>query len=109
MHGENLVLTDSLYRVTPAPVAERPVSARSDVPITPISAAFKAPVATPSSARRLTEAERKEFLQSDKQVKQLEESRVLCARCDQWITLSDSNAYVTSNWTRHKLRCSEAM
>jgi len=63
----------------------------------------------PTPARRLSESERKEFLENEKQIKVVEKNRVCCGKCQKWIDLSPVHAYVTSNWIKHKIRCSEAM
>lgn len=63
----------------------------------------------PTPARRLSESERKEFLEAEKQIKVVEKHRVCCRKCQKWIDLSAVQAYVTSNWVKHKIRCSEAI
>ncbi|KAF9563087.1 hypothetical protein CPC08DRAFT_633248, partial [Agrocybe pediades] len=64
---------------------------------------------TPTQARRPNEIERKEYLQSDKQIKALDKDRALCGKCDQWVALSDTHSYVTGNWVKHKEICSDAI
>lgn len=58
---------------------------------------------------RRTESERREFLESDPLVEQLEVDRVLCKICKKWIKLSNIQKYSTSNWTKHRPRCSVAV
>ena len=61
---------------------------------------------TPHPTSRLpSEEDRKIFLEAEKQIKQLEKNRALCAKCEQWITLSETTPYSFSNWMRHKMKC----
>ena len=71
-------------------------------------------VAAPSvpegyTARRQTEAERKAYLESDKQAEIVEEGRVRCRKCQTWIILSDKQTYSTGKWVKHKSGCSDIM
>ena len=71
-------------------------------------------VTTPSvsggyTARRQTEAERKAYLESDKQAEIVEEGRVLCRKCQTWIILSDKQTYSTGKWVKHKSGCSDTL
>ena len=92
--------TRILIRATPA-VKE---ATASIVEITASPTAFK-----PTPPRRPSEAERKEFLESDKQIQSVERHRVCCRKCQNWIDLSETNSYATGNWVKHKARCSDAM
>ncbi|KAF8906249.1 hypothetical protein CPB84DRAFT_429337 [Gymnopilus junonius] len=63
----------------------------------------------PTPARRPTEAERKGFLEDDTQIQDLEEHRARCRKCQNWIALSETHAYATGNWVKHKNKCSDAV
>jgi len=52
-------------------------------------------------------AERKAYLESDKQAETVEEGRVRCRKCQTWIILSDKQAFSTGKWVKHKSRCSD--
>ena len=71
-------------------------------------------VAAPSvsggyTAKRQTEAERKAYLESDKQAEIVEEGRVRCRKCQTWIILSDKQTYSTGKWVKHKSGCSDIL
>ncbi|KAF9477607.1 hypothetical protein BDN70DRAFT_934103 [Pholiota conissans] len=97
------------------PFARAPELPRVDVedsPPTIIEGAHSITAASSSrhtSARRPSEEERKTYLESEKQIKQIEKNRALCAKCDQWIHLSDANAYASGNWMKHKAKCIDAI
>lgn len=93
-------------RTTPKTSESFPASQAMDTESPP---QFLASTSQPTPARRLSESERKEFLENEKQIKVVEKHRVCCKKCQQWIDLSPVNPYVTSNWIKHKIRCSEAM
>ncbi|KAF8159491.1 hypothetical protein B0H34DRAFT_405990 [Crassisporium funariophilum] len=80
---------------SPGPQATAPAAPASPSP------------STPYVARRQTEAERRAYLESDKQAEIVEKDRVSCRKCQKWITLSDKQAYTTGNWVKHKIRCSD--
>jgi len=80
-------------------IAEEAVLDTLSVAVSPISEGYV--------ARRQTEAERKAYLESDKQVEDVEEGRVRCRKCQTWIILSDKQAFSTGNWVKHKSRCSD--
>lgn len=67
------------------------------------------PISEAYVARRQTEAERKAYLESDKQVETVEEGRVRCRKCQTWIVLSGKQAYSTGQWVKHKSRCSDVV
>lgn len=48
-------------------------------------------------------------MEAEKQIEVVEKHRVCCRKCQKWIDLSPVHAYVTSNWVKHKIRCSEAV
>lgn len=58
---------------------------------------------------RRTESQRREFLEEDPLVEQLEVDRALCKNCKKWIKLSNVQTYSTSNWTKHRPRCAVAV
>ncbi|KDR80689.1 hypothetical protein GALMADRAFT_241078 [Galerina marginata CBS 339.88] len=60
-------------------------------------------------ARRPSETERREFLEGDKQIMDLEKHRVCCRKCQNWVDLSPTLPYATGNWVKHKNRCSDAV
>ncbi|PPQ67874.1 hypothetical protein CVT25_010313 [Psilocybe cyanescens] len=63
----------------------------------------------PIAARRPSETDRKEFLEADKQIMELEKHRACCNKCHKWVDLSPSQPYATGNWVKHKIRCSDAV
>ncbi|PPQ64226.1 hypothetical protein CVT24_008602 [Panaeolus cyanescens] len=67
--------------------------------------------ATPSapSRPRLTEEQRKEFLENDKQIEKVEKHRVCCYKCHNWVDLSPTQTYSSKNWISHKLKCADAV
>ncbi|KAF8817401.1 hypothetical protein BYT27DRAFT_7247288 [Phlegmacium glaucopus] len=65
------------------------------------------PISESYVARRQTEAERKAYLESDKQAETVEQGRVRCRKCQTWIILSDKQAFSTGKWVKHKSRCSD--
>jgi len=67
------------------------------------------PTSQPTSARRPSEQQRKEFLESDNQIETVEKHRVSCRKCLTWIDLGRASSYATGNWVKHKVRCSAAM
>lgn len=93
---------------TPAPTQQSPASQLLDMPAL-IIASSSHPAPTPTPARRPSEQDRKKFLESEKQIKQLEKNRALCAKCDQWIALSEATAYTSGNWMKHKVKCFDAV
>lgn len=66
-----------------------------------------APAPQPTPARRPSEQERREFLESEKQIEMVEKHRVLCRACQSWIDLSQSSTYATNRWVKHKIICSD--
>ncbi|KAF8202297.1 hypothetical protein BJ912DRAFT_944412 [Pholiota molesta] len=87
-----------------------PESPTADTEGSPSGTIEESPVIVASSshrtpARRPSEEERKSFLEAEKQIKQLDKNRALCAKCDQWIALSEANAYASGNWMKHKAKC----
>ncbi|KAJ3514720.1 hypothetical protein NLJ89_g2208 [Agrocybe chaxingu] len=81
--------------IQPAQVPESPAEVPSTSLVTP--------------ARRPTEEDRKESLESDKQIEKVEKHRVCCRKCHKWVDLSESIPYATGNWHKHKDRCSDAV
>lgn len=65
------------------------------------------PALQSTPARRPSEQERREFLESDKQIEKVEKYRVFCRACQTWVTLGQTSAYATGSWTKHKVRCSD--
>ena len=96
----------SFTRTTPKTSESSPASQAIN---TESPSQFLASTSQPTPARRLSESERREFLENEKQIKVVEKNRVCCKKCQQWIDLSSVHPYVTSNWVKHKIRCSEAM
>ncbi|KAF9530473.1 hypothetical protein CPB83DRAFT_182809 [Crepidotus variabilis] len=93
-----------------APPATPDINEASTPARVPQSPSIALSVSTkPTPARRPSEQERKEFLESDKQIETVEKHRVLCWKCQSWVDLSQAHGYVTSNWMRHKVRCSDAV
>lgn len=64
------------------------------------------PTSQSTPARRPSEQERKEFLESDNQIETVEKHRVSCRKCQTWVDLGDASSYATGNWVKHKVRCS---
>jgi len=79
--------------------------AEGAAPDTPSVAA--SPISENYVVRRQTEAERKAYLESDKQAEIVEEGRVRCRKCQTWIILSDKQVFSTGQWVKHKLSCSD--
>jgi len=67
------------------------------------------PTSQPTPARRPSEQERKEFLESDNQIERVENHRVSCRKCLTWVDLGQASSYATGNWVKHKVRCSAAV
>lgn len=65
------------------------------------------PALQSTPARRPSEQERREFLESDKQIEKVEKHRVLCCACQAWVDLGQTSAYATGSWVKHKIRCSD--
>lgn len=68
--------------------------------------------ATPAPSKphpRLTEEQRKEFLENDKQIEKVEQHKVCCAKCQKWVDLSPTQTYASKNWIAHKLKCTDAV
>jgi len=87
-------------------------SSTTEKMVTEGAASVTPSVAVPSvpegyTAKRQTEAERKAYLESDKQVEIVEEGRVRCRKCQTWIILSDKQTYSTGKWVKHKAGCSD--
>jgi hypothetical protein len=93
------------YAPLTTPRANEP-SPPTSVPHSPTSVR---PAGKPTPARRPSEQERKEFLESDKQIETVEKHRVLCRKCQDWVDLSQANAYATGSWMKHKVRCSDVV
>ena len=72
------------------------------------SLSAQGPTFRSTPARRPSEQERKEFLESDNQIETVEEYRVSCRKCQCWVDLGHAS-YGTGNWVKHKVRCSAAM
>jgi len=89
------------------PSGNEAVSLGNEVLDSPSAVSLAVPKPTPP--RRPSEAERKEFLEADKQIQAVEKHRVCCRKCQKWIDLSETNAYATGNWVKHKVRCSDAV
>ena len=87
-----------------SPATEKAVTEEA-APVTPSVAAL--PVSEGYTAKRQTEAERKAYLESDKQAEVVEEGRVRCRKCQTWIILSDKQPYSTGKWVKHKSGCSD--
>ncbi|KAF8512328.1 hypothetical protein JB92DRAFT_3117228 [Gautieria morchelliformis] len=51
------------------------------------------------------ELERFALLEKDPQINEIEEYRVLCAFCENWIELRRDRRYCPITWTAHKTRC----
>jgi hypothetical protein len=76
----------------------------------PVTPSVTAPAVSEGyTAKRHTEAERKAYLESDKQAETVEEGRVRCRKCQTWIILSDKQAYSTGKWVKHKSGCSDTV
>jgi hypothetical protein len=73
------------------------------------SPSAQVPTPQPTSARRPSEQQRKEFLESDNQIETVEKHRVSCRKCLAWIELGRASSYATGNWVKHKVRCSAPM
>jgi len=67
------------------------------------------PTSQPTPARRPSEKERKEFLESDNQIETVEKHRVSCRTCGTWVDLGHGSSYATGNWVKHKVRCSAVL
>jgi len=67
------------------------------------------PMSQSTPARRPSEKERKEFLESDNQIETVETHRVSCHKCQTWVDLGHTSLYATGNWVKHKVRCSAAL
>jgi len=89
-----------------SPMTEK-VVAEGASPVTPSVAAPS--VSGGYTAKRQTEAERKAYLESDKQAEIVEEGRVRCRKCQTWIILSDKQTYSTGKWVKHKSGCSDIL
>jgi len=73
------------------------------------SPSAQVPTPQPTSARRPSEQQRKEFLESDNQIETVEMHRVSCRKCLAWVDLGHASSYATGNWVKHKVRCSAAL
>jgi hypothetical protein len=73
------------------------------------SPSAQVPTPQPIPARRPSEQERKDFLESDNQTETVEKHRVSCRKCLTWVELGHASSYATGNWVKHKVRCSAAM
>jgi len=73
------------------------------------SPSAQVPASQPTPARRPSEQERKEFLESDNQIETVEKHRVSCRKCQTWVDLGHASSYATGNWVKHKVRCSAVM
>jgi len=73
------------------------------------SPSAQVPTSQPTPARRPSEQERKEFLESDSQIETVEKHRVSCRKCLTWVDLGQTSSYATGNWVKHKVRCSAAL
>jgi len=89
-----------------SPTTENAVT-EGAAPVTPSIAAPS--VSGGYTAKRQTEAERKAYLESDKQAEIVEEGRVRCRKCQTWIILSDRQTYSTGKWVKHKSGCSDIL
>ncbi|KAJ6518911.1 hypothetical protein C8R45DRAFT_949702 [Mycena sanguinolenta] len=58
---------------------------------------------------RTTEAQRKEFLESDPRAETVQVDQVLCRKCQKWIRLSARTNYALGNWTTHQASCADAV
>ncbi|KAH9479408.1 hypothetical protein JR316_0007998 [Psilocybe cubensis] len=74
-----------------------------------VATTILSPAFDPMAARRPSEADRKEYLEADKQISELEKHRACCNKCHKWIDLSPTQPYATGNWVKHKIRCSDAI
>jgi DNA-directed RNA polymerase subunit RPC12/RpoP len=97
-------LTADLNRASPT---KEKVVTEGAAPVTPSVAA--PPVSEGYTAKRQTEAERKAYLESDKQAEIVEEGRVRCRKCQTWIILSNKQTYSTGKWVKHKSGCSDIL
>ncbi|KAL6309276.1 hypothetical protein BKA93DRAFT_759405 [Sparassis latifolia] len=63
----------------------------------------------PSSRARKTEAERKEFLESDPYSGEVEPHRVFCTACKEWVQLNPKLRYIMRLWLVHRKECGKQL
>ncbi|KAJ7430573.1 hypothetical protein B0H11DRAFT_1942811 [Mycena galericulata] len=56
---------------------------------------------------KTSEAERREVLENNKWISEVEPHRVRCGGCKEWVKLTSTRPYKPNNWTRHESKCSQ--
>jgi len=101
LHGTATLPTSQVDSVT-----QPPPSFRLPTPDDESASAAGSAAETPKTVRR-TEAERIQVFKAHSACREIEPHRVLCARCNKWLSLGQRQTYALAPWEKHRERCDQ--